>query len=540
MTEVVIHRQIDEVLAGADWLIDNAETYARLLASLHRARRSVHIAQLAFDADCAAYSGTSSEGDSSREELIAEKLIGLAKDDGPEIRILLNATWILNTARPLRKFFETRGVAPHRIEVRGLSRFPHFMHAKLVLIDGREAFLLGSPFVNSYWDDRAHVPIDSRRPLRELGGRPLHDVSVHLRGPLVADLEAMFASVWRSSGGEAGRAPARPSPAEPNMQPAPPLGMRVVCDAPDGILPGATDCAMQMLAELLGGIARARSFIYIEHQYLTSRPIVAALADALRRVPALEILIVINQNPDLTAYRGWQNARLAEHALITHPRVGVFSLWSTDAHPQHAGVTRINQLFIHSKIIVVDDTWAAVGTSNLDGVSLGDYGDDFVGALGRRVFHGVRNVEVNIVMDDAAGSQRGTDFGAHSDGGLRIVELRERLWYEHLAVPRETVHERPSGGWLELWRAAADANVQALRDAKDSTLRGSTTAASAASTAKPAGRMIGRVLPYSMCAFPRHQLRNLGIELDPASLELCYNPTWLSVHTSPYWIRNIF
>ena len=43
----------------ADWLIDNAETYGRLLESLRGARRSVHIAQLAFDADCAAYSGGS-------------------------------------------------------------------------------------------------------------------------------------------------------------------------------------------------------------------------------------------------------------------------------------------------------------------------------------------------------------------------------------------------------------------------------------------------------------------------------------------------
>ncbi|HLB09875.1 MAG TPA: hypothetical protein VK617_10090, partial [Gemmatimonadaceae bacterium] len=82
----------------ADWLIDNAETYGRLLESLRRARRSVHIAQLAFDADCAAYSGGSLATSASDDAVIAEILIGLAKDEGPEIRILLNASWILNTA----------------------------------------------------------------------------------------------------------------------------------------------------------------------------------------------------------------------------------------------------------------------------------------------------------------------------------------------------------------------------------------------------------------------------------------------------------
>jgi phosphatidylserine/phosphatidylglycerophosphate/cardiolipin synthase-like enzyme len=74
---------------------------------------------------------------------------------------------------------------------------------------------------------------------------------------------------------------------------------------------------------------------------------------------------VLNQNPDLTAYRGWQNERLAEHGLLVHPRVGVFALWSVDEHPEHAGVARINQLFIHSKVIVIDDTWAGRGARDL-------------------------------------------------------------------------------------------------------------------------------------------------------------------------------
>src|SRR4051812_7213298 len=85
------------------WLIDNAEAYAPLLDSLRSARRSIHIAQLAFDADCAAYSSDATAGSPSREAVIAETLIDCATAGGPEIRILLNASWILNTARPLRK-----------------------------------------------------------------------------------------------------------------------------------------------------------------------------------------------------------------------------------------------------------------------------------------------------------------------------------------------------------------------------------------------------------------------------------------------------
>lgn len=267
-----------------------------------------------------------------------------------------------------------------------------------------------------------------------------------------------------------------------------------------------------MLRELLDAIARARSFIYVEHQYLTSRPIVAALAAALRREAALEMIIVLNQNPDLTAYRGWQNERLAEHGLLVHPRVGVFALWSVDEHPEHAGIARINQLFIHSKVIIIDDTWAAVGTSNLDGVSMGDYGDDFAGSLGRRVFRGVRNVEVNVVMD------------AGEDDLDEIRVLRERLWLEHVGAPADARGE----GRLAAWLAAARENVRMLARGRNG------------SGATAARRMIGHLLPYSERAEPQEQLADLGIHVRPHDLVLCYNPGWIEVYAAVHWIRNIF
>jgi phosphatidylserine/phosphatidylglycerophosphate/cardiolipin synthase-like enzyme len=348
-------------------------------------------------------------------------------------------------------------------------------------------------------------------------------VSLHLRGPVVSDLEAMFANLWSACGATepAARAPQVVAPMISAPKRAP--GVRVVCDSPDDILPGSQNGSMHMLGELLEGIARARSFIYIEHQYLTSRPIVAALVDALHHAPALEIILVLNQNPDLTAYRAWQNLQLDEHALLHHPRVGVFTLWSTGAHPERAGVTQISQLFIHSKVIVVDDVWAAAGTSNLDGVSMGDYGADFAGALGQRVFHGVRNVEVNVVIDAD---------DANSGDTESIVTLRERLWSEHLGVPPDALDVGARGGWLAMWREAARANVTTLSRV------GANDAARTRSAQAP--HMVGRLLPYSDRAYPRQQLEDIGIEIDPECLELSYNPTWFSVHLSPHWIRNIF
>ena len=161
---------------------------------------------------------------------------------------------------------------------------------------------------------------------------------------------------------------------------------------------------------------------------------------------------------------------------------------------------------------------------------MGDYGDDFAGSLGRRVFRGVRNVEVNVVIE--AGSPEGLNLEddycvSHAEA---IVRLRERLWREHLGADKE-LSERAERGSLAIWRKAARENVRLLASLCDE--RSSSRATGSAG-------MVGQVLPYSDCAFPREQLADVGVPLDPERLVLCYNPTWFGVFASLHWVRNIF
>ena len=58
-----------------DWLIDNAETYDRVLEALNGARRSIRIAQLAFDYDCLAYGSDASARAPSGDVLLADALL---------------------------------------------------------------------------------------------------------------------------------------------------------------------------------------------------------------------------------------------------------------------------------------------------------------------------------------------------------------------------------------------------------------------------------------------------------------------------------
>jgi phosphatidylserine/phosphatidylglycerophosphate/cardiolipin synthase-like enzyme len=475
--------------ADVEWLIDNASAYERTLRAVGSARHSIWITQLAFDADCEAY------GPGSEARSLAGALLAAAARGPIDIRIILNETFLLDTARPLRRFFAERLAAgpqvPGTIEVRGVSSFPRLQHTKIVIVDGTDALLLGSPFVNGYWDDERHQPRDDRRPLRELGGRPLHDLSIALTGAPVADLERLFMELWAPA---AALAPVS----------AAPTGVRIVSTSPRGVLPHRPAGATEILEGLLEGIAAARSLIYIEHQYLSARPIVTALVDALRREERLEVIAVLNENADVTAYRRWQNARLEASGLTRHPRVGLFALWSA---ARSANRTLLNQVFVHSKVVIVDDAWATAGSANLDGVSLHSYGDDFTG-IGRRIFRHTRNFDVNVIVD-----------GRFARG------LRSRLWAEHLGTSCCSLVERPEGGWLPLWRAQAQANVAALSDIRSG-------------SSGPV--MHGMVLPYSREPTPARQLADLGVRVDPSHLDLCFNPGWMEVHLSPNWVRNMF
>lgn len=495
-----------------EWLIDNAAAYDRMLRAIASARRSVWMTQLAFDADCLAYAnddaatgaGTAAPPGAT---VIAESLIAAVARAQVDVRILLNATLLLDTARPLRRFFSARLAALPAvrggIRVRGVSCFPQLLHAKMVIVDGKEAFLLGSPFANGYWDDRRHHPVDARRPARELGGRPLHDLSVRIEGPCVAHCQQLFTEWWTH---------AEDDPtldAAPFTEP-PANGLRVVCTTPRRVLPRRPEGATDILDAVIEGITGARSLIYIEHQYLSARPIVAALAGALDREPGLELIVVLNQNPDVTAYRGWQNARLAESGLLNHPRAGFFSLWSVAGAAAGGSRLLLNQVFVHSKVLAVDDRWATTGSANLDGVSLYSYGDDFTGRLARRVFRDVRNFDLNIVVQDEPGR-----------ADRAVATLRSALWSEHLSMPADDLRQRPPGGWLTLWRARAAANVAALASADGAGVR-------------------GFVLPYSGQPTPAAQLADLGVPVDRARLDVRFDPGWLEVHFSPNWVRNMF
>jgi phosphatidylserine/phosphatidylglycerophosphate/cardiolipin synthase-like enzyme len=496
------HRADQRNATTVSWLIDNADAYRAVVASIRRARETIWISQLALDVDCVAYDVAPFATHHARSTTILHELLDVARR-GVAVRVLLNASLLLDTVKPLRAGLAAAGADRRLIRVRGVSAFPQLLHAKMVMVDDDTAILVGSPFANGYWDDSRHAPVDDRRPMRELGGRPVHDVSTELHGPAVHALRDTFAAMWNDASDKADD--------DRDLLRVPRAAGRVVeATATRVVRTAPRDGPIEILPALLDALARARKLIYIEHQYLSARPVVDALVRALARRPSLEIIIVLNQNPDVTAYRGWQNARLRDAGLLEHPRVGVFSPWtsSVDGHQRR----RLSQVFVHSKVVVIDDRWALVGSANLDGVSLHSYGDDFSSAAGRWIFRGVRNFDVGVVVDG----------GHESHASEQVGELRRTLWCEHLGASFFPEMPTPTGGWLPLWRSLARRNAHEL--GMDN-----------------ANRLDGPfILPYSTRSTPAAQLDHVGVLFAPDAIELCFEPSWLEVHFSPNWVRNMF
>jgi phosphatidylserine/phosphatidylglycerophosphate/cardiolipin synthase-like enzyme len=130
----------------------------------------------------------------------------------------------------------------------------------------------------------------------------------------------------------------------------------------------------ELRALYLGAIAGARRSIYIENQYFTSHLIHEALRARLAApaTPPLEVVLVLPEKPEALKERialGMRQARflreLADAAAAGGHHLGVY--YSVDPQPGGDDVP----VYMHSKVLSVDDRFLLVGSANTTNRSLG-------------------------------------------------------------------------------------------------------------------------------------------------------------------------
>jgi len=114
-------------------------------------------------------------------------LLRRTADSGVDVKIILNGNKAIpDSFNKIEDYFKSNSAMVREFKTSGL----HVMYAKIIVVDGNEAFVIGSPFKKDYWDSNEHLIPDQRRKNGEV--RPVHDVSVKLKGGIIFVILSMI------------------------------------------------------------------------------------------------------------------------------------------------------------------------------------------------------------------------------------------------------------------------------------------------------------------------------------------------------------
>lgn len=476
-----------------EFLIDNEEAWARVTDEVDDAADVVNImlfylgvpdVRTIFAPEHPSTDGTAAPTPSTRFE---ERLLAADQNRGVVVRLLLNdfqpPCLPTDSVRAVERFFRDPANAPNSVQLRRFPT-PQFtpIHAKVFIFDDRRAILLGSPFVQEYYDGLQHVIDDPRRGTRGgLGALkvPIHDVSVFIEGPAVEAANETFRLHWNHAkpAGDPDLPPSTAQHAQPGT-----TALQIVRSLHGGRFANMPAGETGILEGYLRAIRNAQDFVYLENQYFTCRELVEALILALRQNSQLELIALLNSKVDIPLYSSFQPQTMEQLlgglSETERERVGIFTVWSHEPGAQ-GGKSRLLRNYVHTKVGVVDDVWATVGSANLDGVSLNEseYATRapalatlgrWFGASAPGDSHVARATEVNAQIFDGIAGQPST-------GDVSL--LRRLSWAEHLGftkagpnagdppVPNPddaAVTTRPSDGWLSLWKRLANRKLDGI------------------------------------------------------------------------------
>jgi phospholipase D1/2 len=281
-------------------------------------------------------------------------------------------------------------------------------HQKIVVVDDTLAFCGGIDATADRWDTREHRddhPL-RRRPTTGRRYGPWHDATVALDGAAARALGELARTRWKRATGEDFPPPPRIAPLWPaNLVPTfEDVDVAISRTAPGY---GGRDPVHEIEALYLAIIAATRRSLYVESQYFASRRIAEAIAVRLREPDGPEIVVV---NPE--AADGW-----LEEEVMGSSRARLLRMMAeADCDGRFRMYTPVAQggtaIYVHAKVVVMDDRLLRVGSSNLNNRSLG------------------LDTECDLSIEARPGD---------TDLRRRIVSLRDDLVAEHLGVEPRAV-----------------------------------------------------------------------------------------------------
>jgi phospholipase D1/2 len=285
-------------------------------------------------------------------------------------------------------------------------------HQKILVIDDSLAFCGGIDMTGSRWDTRGHKDKDPgrRRPTTGRSYGPWHDTIMAVDGEAAKALGELGRLRWKiGCDEELDEAEAPPkAPWPEGLKPAF-RDVEVAIARTRGKVANWTE-VREIEALYVDMIIAAERFVYLENQYFASRAIAAAVHRRLQEPGGPEFLVISPRTG-----MGW----LDDEAMSPARAELLKALGEVDSEGRFRIFNPVTEggeeIYVHSKVTIVDDRMLRVGSANLNNRSMG------------------LDSECDLMIDAARHGGTGVSNG--------IAAIRADLMAEHLDVSPEEVEQ---------------------------------------------------------------------------------------------------
>lgn len=351
--------------------------------------------------------------------------LGQLSARGVRVRALLwrfpfpPAGWVLSRFRDNVLFArQVRGGGGEAVLDGRLRRdVPSSHHQKAVVLrsgDEVQAYVGGIDLCRGRWDTPAHAG----RPKALRGDvEAWHDVQCSVRGEAAAQVWENFAERWndRTRPGRFDPAPRPIRTPRPSGLPSGQQHVQVLRTLAPGIYPFAPAGERSVALAHERAIERAEHYIYIEDQLVWPSRLTERLRDAAARgVQVILVMARAYEVPGVVVFHNMLRHRVLRELRARAPQ---------NVHAFHLRqASRRSGLYLHSKLTIVDDRLAIIGSANVS----------------RRSYDTDSELALAVVDGETVPGQMG---GQAVQVGRFARELRLALWSEHLGLPASALDD---------------------------------------------------------------------------------------------------
>lgn len=346
-------------------ILENSAFFDVLIERIRSAKGSVHFETFLWEKG-------------ALENRVAEALAERAKA-GIKVRILLDGTGSRKIGKDSLRRMREAGCKVaffHDKRLRNIGVLNDRTHRKMVIIDGREAFVGGHCIKDDWLGD----PND---------GEHFADISVRLHGPIVNSVQSAFSENWTGQTGELFVG----DDVFPSLDPAGEITIHAAYSKPEGSAP-----AVKILHHT--AICLARKRIWIQNPYFIPEPeAIEAFGQAVARGVDVRVLMPAisgTDNPMVqhAGHRNFEKMLCCGMRLFEYPHT-----------------------LLHQKVMTIDGIWSAVGSTNFDDRSF-EINDEI--SLG--------------ILDEKTAAHLDAIFEKYVQGAkeINLEEWRQRGWMHKL------------------------------------------------------------------------------------------------------------